>query len=318
MAVIEAEKLTDAERTALVEEISADIEKADSAELIEVTQLPIIKEQLFSIKEQFEQEAQDARALACTEETLKDVRERRARITKVFNVLEEKRKQAKKAILAPYEAFEEIYKACVTDIYKPCDKELADKIHEVEDSLKHQKRDYALDYFDECCRNANIDFLTIDRVGLSIGLSTSKKAIRDKISEFVAKVSEELVLIDTQENSAEILVEYKQSLNAAQAIMLVTHRHRAMAVEQARLEAKRVRDEERAAAVEKVEEAAAEMQAPTAETIPETEPTMPVESPEEEYELSFTVRGTMAQLKALKAFLNDNGYDVRNGGGENG
>lgn len=317
MAVIEAEKLTAAERNALVEEISADIEKADSAELIEVTQLPIIKEQLLSIKEQFIQETKDALSLVCNEDTLKIVRERRAKITKVFNSLEDRRKQAKKAILTPYEEFEAVYKACVTEIYKPCDKKLADKIHEVEDNLKHEKREYALDYFDECCRNANIGFLTIDRVGLNIGLSTSKKAIRDKISEFVVKVSQELVLIDTQDNSAEILVEYKQSLNVAQAITLVANRHKATAEEQARLEAKRVRDEERAAAVEKVEEAAAEMQVPTAETIPETEPTMPVESPEDVYELSFIVRGTMAQLKALKAFLGENGYDVRNGGGEN-
>lgn len=318
MAVIEAENLTAEERAALVEEISVDIENAEGAELIRVTQLPIIKEQLLSIKEQFEREAQDARSLACTEETLKIVKERRASISKVFNALEEKRKQAKKAILAPYEAFEEVYKSCVTDIYKPCDKELADKIHEVEDSLKHEKREFALDYFDECCRAANLDFLTIDRVGLNIGLSTSKKSIRDKISEFVTKVSQELVLIDTQENSAEILVEYKQSLNVAQAITLVANRHKEMAKEQAQLEAKRVRDVERAAAIKKVEEAAAEMQAPTAEFIPETEPTMPVESPEDVYELSFIVRGTMAQLKALKAFLSDNGYDVRNGGDDNG
>lgn len=318
MPMIEAEKLNDTERAALVDEINAEVENADNATLIEVTQLPIIKEQLLSIKEQFERETEDARSLACTEETLKIVKERRAQITKIFNALEDKRKQAKKAILAPYEAFEEVYKSCVTDIYKPCDKELADKIHEVEDGLKQEKRKTALEYFTECCKAANIDFLTIDRVGLNIGLSTSKKAIRDKISEFITKVSQELVLIDTQENSAEILVEYKQSLNVAQAITLVTNRHKAMAEEQARLEAKRVRDEERAAVIKKVEETAAEMQAPTIEEAPETEAETPVESPEDVYELSFIVRGTLAQLKALKTFLNNNGYEVRNGGDDNG
>lgn len=178
MAVIEAENLTAEEREALVTEISESLDSADGAgsNLIEVTQLPIIRERLLSVKEQFERETSEALAMDCTEDTLKAVKERRARITRVFNALEDKRKQAKKAILAPYEAFEKVYRECVTAIYAPCDKELADKIHEVEDGLKTEKRKIAEEYFSECCKAANIDFLTLDRMGLNIGLTTSKKS----------------------------------------------------------------------------------------------------------------------------------------------
>lgn len=318
MPVIEAEKLSAEEREALVEEISAKIEQSDSSDLIQVTQLPIIQEQLMSIKEQFERETAEARSMACTEETLKSVKEHRARITKVFNALEDKRKQAKKAILAPYEAFEEVYKACVIDIYKPCDKELAEKIAEVEKGLKAEKYELAANYFEECCQSAGINFIPFERLDLKIGLSTTKKSIRDKISAFVNKVTEELVLIETQEYGAEILAEYRLSLNVAQAINKVNERHKAIAEEQARLEARRVADEQRAAVVEKVEEAAAEMSAPVAAETPDTELDVSVETHEELYELSFVVRGTLAQLKALKAFLDDNGYDVRNGDDDNG
>lgn len=316
--MVEAEKLTDAERAALVEEINAKTENADNSSLIEVTQLPIIKEQLLSIKEQFERETAEAKAMACTEETLKLVKERRAQITKVFNLLEDKRKQAKKAILAPYEAFEEIYRSCVTDIYKPCDKELADKIHDVEDGLKQEKRNMAFEYFNECCMAANIDFLTLDRVGLNIGLTTSKKSIQTTISAFVTKVSEELTLIEAQEDSAEVLIEYKQSLNVAAAIMAVKNRHKAMAEEQARLDERRARTEEQEIIINRVEEAEAEAQAAIVEAAHEMVFSTPVQAAEQVYELSFIVRGTLAQLRALKAFLSDNGYDVRNGGDDNG
>lgn len=300
-----------------VEEIAVEAEVKDAPALIEVAQLPIIKEQLLTIKEQFQRETAEAMKMECTEETVKLVKERRAQISKVFNSLEAKRKEAKKAILAPYEAFEQVYKDCVTDIYKPCDKQLADKITEVEDGLKNEKRKMAVDYFNECCAAANIDFLKIERVGLNIGLTTTKKSIQTTISTFVTKVAEELVLIEAQENSAEVLIEYKQSLNVAAAIMAVKNRHKAMAEEQARLEARRVKNDERAAAEERIDEITAEMQAPTATYIPETETESPAETSDEVFESSFVVRGTIEQLRALKAFLNDNGYDVRNGGGEN-
>ncbi len=305
------------QETVVTNEIEPRYEIIDNSNLIEVTQLPIITERLLSVKEQFEAAANEAKAMDCTEETLKLVKGRRAQLTKIFNLLEEKRKEAKKAILAPYDAFEQIYKSCVTDIYKPCDNELADKIHDVEDSLKQEKRAAALDYFEEACRAANIDFLTLDRVGLNIGLTTSKKAIRDKISVFILKVSEELSLIDTVDNGAEILVEYKQSLNVANAINTVNKRHAAMEAEQQKLEAKRIKNAEQAAAIERVEQAAAEMNTPITETVSEAEAAAPVEIPEEIYELTFTVKGTLSQLKALKAFLVENGYDVRNGGDEN-
>lgn len=299
-------------------EITVEAEVKNTPALIEVEQLPIIKEQLLTVKEQFQRETAEAVAMECTEETVKLVKERRAQISKVFNSLEAMRKEAKKAILAPYEAFEEVYKDCVTNIYKPCDKQLADKIAEVEDGLKNEKRQMAVDYFNECCSAANIDFLTIDRVGLNIGLTTTKKSIYTAISAFVTKVSEELALIEAQENSAEVLIEYKQSLNVAAAIMAVKKRHKAMAEEQARLDERRARTEEQEIVVNRVEDVEAEMKAPIAEEVHEAAVSAPGQAAEQVYELSFVIRGTLAQLRALKAFLNDNGYDVRNGDDDNG
>ena len=96
--------------------------------LIVVKQLPVIEEQLQAIKQKFTEEAEAALSLACTEETLQAVRKKRSELSHIFDALETKRKEAKKAILSPYEAFEAVYKECVTDIYKPCDAALAKKI----------------------------------------------------------------------------------------------------------------------------------------------------------------------------------------------
>ena len=87
--------------------------------LIVVKQLPVIEEQLQAIKQRFTEEAEAALSLACTEDTLQAVRKKRSELSHIFDALETKRKEAKKAILTPYEAFEAVYKECVTDIYKP-------------------------------------------------------------------------------------------------------------------------------------------------------------------------------------------------------
>ncbi|MBR5090861.1 MAG: DUF1351 domain-containing protein, partial [Ruminiclostridium sp.] len=280
-----------------------------------VEQLPVIKQQLRSIKERFSEETAKAMEMECTEDTLKEIRAIRAHISKIFKALEDKRKAAKKAILAPYEDFEQVYKECVTDIYKPCDEELAKKIAEVENSLKAAKRADAQEYFNEYAKSLMIDFVTLDRIGLNITLNASKKSIRTQIKDFLDRVNDELQLIETQPHSAEILVEYKISLNVAQAITRVSERHKAIEEEQRRREAAQAVVEKTAAVVKAVDEVvdevvdeSTEFAPPTAEIIPET-PQEEETVAEKTYSTTFTVRGTLPMLKALKEFLNNGGYE---------
>lgn len=273
--------------------------------LIVVKQLPVIEEQLKAIKELFQQEAAAALSLECTEETLQTVKKKRAELTKIFSALEAKRKEAKKAILSPYEAFEQVYRECVTEVYAPCDKELAAKIHEVEDGLKAQKRASAEEYFTEYCASKQIDFLSFDRLGINITLTASKKALREQIKSAIDKVSEELLLIATQENPDEILVEYKASLNVAQAITLVSNRHKAIEDERRQKEAAQALAMEKAQAAAKVEEATETIQPPKAESIEETPP---IPQKPKVYKVAFSVIGTIEQIRALKQFLTEGEY----------
>lgn len=274
--------------------------------LIVVMQLPVIKEQLKEIKKRFELEAENALSLECTEETLQTVKKARTNLSKIFSALETKRKEAKKQILAPYESFEAVYKECVTDIYKPCDSKLAEKIRETEDTLKERKRIAAEEYFTEYSASKGIDFLTFDRMGLNITLSASAKSIKDQIKAFVDRTCDELAMIEMQENSAEILVEYKSSLNAAQAVMLVANRHRAIEEERRRKEESAAIAEEKAQAAAKVEEVIDEAFTPPKAEVIEEEPQE--RTSEKIYQVSFTVYGSIDKIRDLKEFLTKGEY----------
>ena len=241
----------------------------DIDNIVVVKQLPIVEEQLVKIKTAFENEVQIALSLDCSEETIQQVKQRRAAITRFFNAMEDKRKAVKSAIMEPYERFDAVYRECITDIYKDCDCRLAARITEVQDRVKDQKRSEAEEYFNEYCRSKVIDFLTFDRTGITVTLSVSKKSLRDQIKAFVDKVSDELELINTQENCEEVFVEYKKTLNVAQAITTVVNRHKAIEEERSRnaaLAAAREEQEKAAAKVDEVVESLAPPQV-IAETI---------------------------------------------------
>ena len=151
-------------------------------------------------------------------------------------------------------------------------------------------------YFDELCEANSLDFITFENANINVTLSASMKSLKEQAKAFVDKIVDDLNLINTQEHKDEILYEYKQSLNVSVAITTVTNRYKA-------IEAAKAREEAEAEVAAKVEEVVEAVVPPTVEPI-----APPVEE-EKTYTLKFTVRGTMPQLKALKEFLNNGGYD---------
>lgn len=283
-----------------------------STELIVIKQLPIIEQQLLQIKAHIAGKVDGALSLACTEDTVKAVKAVRSELNGDFNALEEKRKEVKKAILAPYDQFEAIYRECVTDIFKPADEQLKAKISEVEDGLKEQRRLEAEAFFNEYAAKKGIDFVSFDRAGINVTLSSSKKSLKDQGRAFIDKVTDELALIDTQEHKAEILVEYKKNLNVAVAITSVVDRMKAVEAERARVLASQKTAEERAAAARNIDvivEAArpvAPLAAPVAE--PDEHPVDAAVQPDKHITVTFSVTDTRERLVALRDFLKNGGY----------
>lgn len=278
-------------------------------ELIIVKQLPVIEERLKTIRAQIEERTEEALSLACTEDTVKAIKKVRTELSKDFKELETQRKAVKSKVLAPYEQFEAIYKSCVTEVYAPADAELKRRIDEVENALKEDKQQEASAFFTEYATAKGIDFVDFNSSSIQVNMSVSPKALRAASTEYLDRIGEELALIDTQEHKEEILVEYKQSLNVANAITNVTRRHEAVEAERKRQEETRLLREQRNAVAIKAFESAFEetLMPPTLQTPAAEDADIPPE-PVATYSATFTVTGTLEQLKAVKEFLENGGY----------
>lgn len=271
--------------------------------IIQVKQLPIIVEQLHEVKAEVTAKVEQALSLVCTEDTVKDVKKVRTELNKELKDYEERRKAVKKAIMTPYEQFDAVYKDCISDTFKKADTELKGKIESVENELKEKKKAEVKGYFDEYLTATGIDFVTFENANINVTLSASIKSLKEQAKAFVDKIVDDLKLIDTQEHKDEIFYEYNQSLNVSNAITTVANRHKAIEEAKAREEERKAREQAEAEAAAKVEEVIKAVAPPT------VEPVAPPVEEEKTYRLKFTVRGTIPQLKALKEFLNNGGYD---------
>ena len=283
-------------------------------EIMAVTQLPVIEERLRSRAEAVDKRVALAESLVCTEDTYKAVKKTRAELNAEFTALEEQRKAIKKAILDPYERFETTYRECISDKYRMADATLKRKIAEVEDGIKDAKRRDVMEFFSEYAASLGLDFISFEAAGINVTMNASKKSLRESARKFLDGVADDLAMISTQEHSDEIFLEYKRTLNAAQAVTTVLNRHAAIEEERRRREAAAEAQAARAQAQMRVEEALHAEAPPEVFSPPETIEQHPAsaEAPQEMdkvFSMTFTVRGTLDQLRAVKKFLVDGGYD---------
>lgn len=260
-------------------------------DLIIIKQLPQIEEHLKELSIEVEQKVESAKSLICTEENVKTIKEVRADLNKEFKEVEKQRKAVKEQILAPYMQFEEIYRQYVSDKYKSADIDLKQKVDTVENELKAKKEQEIRDYFEEYKIANNIDFITYEQARINVTLSASKKILKEQAKNFIDKIVDDLKLIETQEHKAEILVEYKQTLNVSNAITTVVNRLKAV-------------EEEQQAINKNINELA---NANIPKEKPNTEQKV-ANTGEKIYTITFKVTGTAVKLKQLKQYLLDGGY----------
>lgn len=281
-------------------------EQLTSTALIQVVQLPVIEERLRSMKETVEQQTAAAMALVCTDESLSQARAVRADLNNTFKALEDQRKAVKKAVMGPYEAFEKVYKECVTEPFKRADDVLKGKVTAVEDGIKGECESKMREYFAELCAAERVDWLKFEWVGLKIDLASARQKshakLREQIAAFVVGVSQAVNAISKMDSAEEIMAEYRQCLDMGRAIGIVQDRHQRIEEERQAAEARKAEQEAQDAAVHKVETVA-----PPAVLEPPVAAPAPQQEGEKVYKCSFTVRATKAQLKALKEFMNQEG-----------
>lgn len=288
-------------------------ETAGSVELIVVKQLPVIEDQLLAVKQSVELKTNEACSLVCTEDNYKKIKEVRSALNKEFAELEARRKEIKAQILEPYDRFEKTYKECVGDSYKKADMVLKEKIDEVETGIKAQKEAELEQFFAEYRESLGIpaEFVKLTDARIKVGLSDSKTSLRKQATEFLDRILADRTVIDSLIDRDEVLAEYANGFDLSASMLVVSNRHKMIEVERKR----RGEAEEQRKKAREAENAvnAALVEAVSPPVLVATPPfevrTAPIEKPEEKiYQTTFTVSGTIEQLKTLKVFLVEGGY----------
>ena len=179
-------------------------------QVIELQQLPIIVERLHSVKAEIERRTAEATSLICTEETYKSVKDARAQLTKEFKEYEAQRTAIKSKILEPYNAFEQVYRECVTAPFQQADAELKQKIADVTSGIVAQKTEALMDYYGELVEAADIDWLDNLTYRPKVTMSDSLTSLKKQAKAFVDGIVADVAAIEGMDNAAEIMVEYRR------------------------------------------------------------------------------------------------------------
>lgn len=231
-----------------------------------------------------------------SEEDLKEAKNEKADVNKFKKKVSDFRKEITKKWNEPLQKFVDTAKTTETilsDTYDTINKQIT--VYEEEKlAIKNNE---VKEYFEELAIKEQIDFIDYSRANINVTLTASMKSLKEQAKTFVDKILEDLKLINSQEYSDEILIEYKKDLNVSKAICDVKDRH--IALEKAKEEKENKKEQELTDEVmlEKIES----LTAPKEESVEEKQ--------EEIVAITFTVRGTRTKLKEVKEFLDNGGYD---------
>ena len=136
-------------------------------------------------------------------------------------------------------------------------------------------------------------FRSYEQARINVTLTASMKSLKGQAKEFIDKIVDDLKLIETQQYKAEILVEYKNTLNVSNAITTAMNRVEAIEIE------KRKQEE---IVNQSIEEEKAEIQ----EAIKPFE--QAVRQDMKIHTITFKVTDNAIRLKQLKDYLIREGY----------
>lgn len=279
--------------------------------LITLKQAPIIVyEKIKAVGQQIEAKIAELNLdnQLVTDETLKSAKNTRTMLRKELAVFEEQRKFIKEQVNVPYKAFEKAYKEHIEVHYDKADSTLKAKIDEVQNRLISDKSARIKEYFTELCQQQGIDFLIFERLPLNITLSTSDKSLKNEVANFVSEVTKSIQLIESlnepDEFKAEMLTEYKQTLDISTALRNAQYRKQQCEAELQRIEAQRVATEQARLVDEARVRETTPLQAPA-------QVTNEAQADENKViQTTFTVQGTREQLQALKQYIISNNIQI--------
>lgn len=263
-------------------------------ELIKVESLPIIFYQLETIGKAIDDQLADIDQMVCTEKNKQEVKKRRANINSLNTIMEDKRKAIKREILKDYETFNEKYEEEIKSKLTYASGILNDKINEIESEQKHKKQVLCEVFAEEWIKFHHLEAIIEPKDVLPIiTLSASEKSLKEAIKGQIENAADTVQLINNEEYSNEVMIEYKKTLDYIKAKNTVLERHKQLE------EMQKVQSDwqDNMVECEKMVETAEEIVAPR-----EIIEGQIVSS-------TFTVKTTVDNLKKIKEFLEKLGVE---------
>lgn len=267
-------------------------------DIISINELSVTEINLKRISAEHKDQLENALKMACTEETKKAVKAYRAELNKLYGELENERKAVTAEYEKPLKEFKIMYDIYITKPFKAADQALKNKIDEVEALQKSEKRQAVESYATELIQSYALDWLESSRIMPNVTLSASEKSLKKEVKDKVEKIKSEIDCINAISDNSELMAEYMNCLNLAQAKLTVVERQHAIEAAEKAKTAYNQQEELDREAEKRIEQLAP--------------PTVVQE--EKTYTMTFTVSGTIEQLKALKAFMINNNIIFTNGG----
>lgn len=284
------------------------------AELIKIDQAIKLTTEFEQVSKEIDKKIETANSLVVSEDNYKEVKKIRAELNKEAKQYAEDFKAIKESVLATWNECEDTYKKMIRDKYAVSDVILRSKVGEIEDGIKDEKRKKVVEFFEKHRASRKLDFVTFDDMNLKIGMSNSlaslKKEVTEKLDEILKGYEGAL------ETSPDVVAEFKENgFDFARAFTTVKDREerkrKAEEERKAMLEARAERERKEAEAKAAVQETEIK-ESDEVEEVAETEqPSTHEEEHEKIYSVTFTVRGTRAELIDLSDFLKELNYDYK-------
>lgn len=268
--------------------------------IISISNLSSTESNLKAISLDIQKKLDIAKKMACTEETKQAVKRYRTELKKEIEELETERKTKTKEYEKPLNEFLTVYKELILQPYRVADQALKNKIDEVETAQKNEKRQAVESYATELIQSYALDWLDTSRIMPKVTLSASEKSLKKAVKETIERIKSEVDCINAISDNMELMAEYIKCLNLAQARLIIVERQHSL---EAAAKAKKAYNQQEE--LDREAEKRIEQLAP---------PTVVSEQEEKIHSMTFTVSGTIEQLKALKAFMISNNISFTNGG----
>ena len=170
----------------------------------------------------------------------------------------------------------------------------------METAQKSEKREAVERYATELIQSYALDWLESSRIMPNVTLSASEKSLKKEVKDKVEKIKSEIDCINAISDNSELMAEYMKCLNLAQAKMTVIERQHAIEAAEEATAVYTQQEQIKQEVIERIEQLAPPVEVEEVKT----------------YTMTFTVSGTIEQLKALKAFMIANNINFTNGGND--